>query len=451
MMKKLSLFLAILMLFSLFAFPVSAEKKLSDLEKIHKNLREYLYTPDYRDSEFYPVYDNLMQEIKELIVSDDVSPEVIDKYYYDLKAAYTNLLRDTYDYSSLDGLVAAFEQIPAALFTPESYKKLQSAYDAAQEEISAPTLFIRGNKTTSEMYREHTNQHIQSFTITFKTAFNGLVLVEEPNYPDAQYLGNYAKFIRFCSRPELFGNTTEWATLENALNKAETAAKNGNRAARTTAFKNLKDAYKAACDTTLDFSATENVLNTYKDLRPEDFTISTWNRYQITITDLQISLSKPHFFFIPLGADEKSCKESVKEYFTSLSSAASEKYDELISVETYQKLGRLCNEVNNVTASEGLEIKVTQLKKKIEEGKALLTNESATKAEMEKAIDDIESALETLRFAEKHLMEEQNGKPVQDENAVKYILILSLSSLCISAVLAIYLSIRKYDKIDWTK
>ena len=452
MIKKISLFLAVIMLLSLFALPVQGEETITDLTKIYNNLKTYLYVPDYEGSEYYPAYDSLMQEIKAFLASDTITQAEITKYYYDLKVAYSNLMRDVFDYSSLEGLVEAFNQLDPSLFTPESFKKVQSVYDAVREELAAPTLFARGKKTTSEMYREHTEKHIESFSGNFTNAFNGLVLARKPASATAKYVADYAKYVRFCSRVELLGDTEHWAKLESALSTAQRlGATGGSRNQLEIALQSVHDSYKAACDAALDFSEANKTLDTYKDLRAENFTVPTWTRYNQTISDLQVSLSLPHFFFIPPQADKETCQKIAKDYLDSVPLLANEKYEELISVESYQKLTTLCKENENMTVKEGLEIKLNQLQKKIEAGKQVLKNEESTSFDVKEATTNIEEALDALSFAEKHLLEEQENKVSHSPRTVKYTLIFSLSSLALAAVVAMILSRYYTGKVNWTK
>ena len=450
MIKKLSLFLAFIMIFSLFTLPVQAEETVTDLKRIHTTLKTYLYVPDYEESEYYPAYDALMTRVENFLASDTKTKAEVSRYYNELRIAYSNMMRDTYDYSLLEDVVFAFNQLDSALFTPESFKKVQSIYDSVQEELSAPTLFGRGKKTTSEQYTEHTNNHIKSFSDSFTTAFNGLVLKGKVSV-NATTLSSYTKFVRFCSRQELMGGTPEWDTLQSALTTAERLSAGGSTAELESALTGLQSAYKAAGDASLDFAVAKAALDTYKDLRPENFTVPTWNRYAQTITDLETSLSFPQFFYIPTGSDAETCKEYAKIYLDSMANNANEKYDELIPIEDYQKLSTLCEETKNLKVREGLELKLEDIQNKIKAGKEILKNENAVKADVNKAITDIEEAVEALNFAEKHLIQEEANEVSHNTKTVRCTLIFVLSSLVIAAAIAMILSRNYYGKVNWSK
>ena len=202
MRKFISFILALTVVLSLFAFPASAEETITDLQKVYTNLSTYLYTPYYQNSEYYDEYQKVMDEAGELLESDDITQAEISKYYTEIRQAYAKLMQDTYDYSSLEELLKAYDALDGSIFTEETWKKVLSIRDSAKKELDSPSLFSRTENMTEKQYAAYINNHIKTFTTDFNAAFNRLIFLPTPEEMTSEYLSGFIKLVRFCAREE---------------------------------------------------------------------------------------------------------------------------------------------------------------------------------------------------------------------------------------------------------
>ncbi len=451
MVKKISLFLSVLLIFALLLTPVSAEETINDLKKIYNNLQTHLYTPYYKDSLKYNAYKETMDEIKALLASDAITQAEISKYYNELRTVYSDLMRDTYDYSSLEMLITAFDSLDSSIFTPDSWKKLLSTRDTAQKELSAPTLFVRGDNITAAQYSKHIQDHIASIEEEFASAFNELVLIEKPEQMTKNYLLGYKKYVQFCSREELLGKAASWKDLQSSLSEAEniTLLPDASQTQLNVAYLNISSAYVSACSSSYSFASSNQLLSEFEKMSAENYSPASWKRYEEEITLLKERITKTPYFFIPLNADEKVCKEYAEKYQNNFGTSAETLKDILVSIDTYNTLFNLCETHKNATAMEGLEIKLSFLKTTIKDGEAVLANEHASLKDYEEAIKKINAAKEDLDLAEKFLSEEKGKVTKQDPTTSRITIIIVVAVLILSLAFAIILSRHYFGRTRW--
>ncbi len=453
MVKKISLFLAIVLMLSLLVVPVSAEETINDLKKIYNNLQAHLHIPYYKDSEKFPAYSQTMEEIKALLNSDAITQAEISQYYNDLRTVYSELMRDTYDYSSLEKLLLAYDSLKSSVFTPESWKKLLSVRDAAQKELSSPTLFTRKSDVTAKQYADYTQSHIQTYTDDFSAAFNDLDLVEKPELMTKEYLEGYKAYIAFCSREVLLGETKAWSALQDALRIADETLldEEAGQTQLETAYLNLSTAYSSASSEAYPFLTSKKIIDEFESLSPEDFSEASWERYKNEIDLIKEKTDKTPFFFVPIDANKENSKKFLDKYQESFVKDYEKLQNILVPIETYNELAKLCKDYKKLTAIDGLTIKMNYLKSAVKNGETVLNNKVASLKDFETAIDTINTAKEDLDLAEKFLLEEQSKVKKEDSPAAKLILILTVCVLILSFVAAIFLSRHYFGKVNWRR
>ena len=438
---------------SLLFVPAKAEETINDLKKIYNNLQAHLHIPYYQDSEKYPAYSQMMEEIKALLASDAITQAEITRYYNDLRTVYSDLMRDTYGYSSLEGLLVAFDSLDSSIFSADSWKKLLSVRDSAQKELRAPTLFSRNGEVTEKQYTEYTQSHIETFSADFSEAFNSLELLEKPTPITTEYLAGYKAYVQFCSRQEVFTNTALWENLQNALEiSAEVLEdQNATQTQLEAAYLNLYSAYSAACQDAFSFKTSNQILSEYNQLSAENYSQASWTRYSEEINLLKEKTTKIPYFFIPVGADKETCKTYTEKYQNSLAGNTKKLQNILVPIETYNKLQSLCSEYKNLTAIEGVEIKLSYLNSMVNEGEKVLNNSLSSLSDFENAIEKITAAKDDLDLAEKFLLEEQGKVLKQDTPTARIILILTVAILILSFVAAVFLSRHYFGKVNWRR
>lgn len=453
MRKIIALLLALMTVLSLFVLPVSAEETLTDLKKVHSNLTTYLYLPYYEKSEHYDEYVKVMDELDKLLARDDITQEEISEYYHKIRKAYATLLQDTYDYTPLQRILDAYDQLDGTIFTEESWKKIISIRDSAKKELDAPTLFSKTDQVTEQKYTSYVNSHIRSFTTNFNNAFNRLVFVEKEEDVSKEYLSGFIRLIRFCAREELLGEQRSWEALTSALEEAEETVEKNSPAKDelNENFDTLMEAYVAVCNDAYDLSKAKDTLSTYHVMSANKFSSDSWKRYSDLANALEERLKQPHFFYIPLGADEETCQKYAAQYFDALPNNVNSAKETLIPMEDFEKLATLCARYKNKTSQDGLEIKLNFLKTRISEGEAVLKNRDATAEDVTVAIANIESAHHDLVVAEGHLAEEQEKIIKQDARTSRFTILFYGLSALLALGLAIFLSKIYYGRVDWSK
>ncbi len=453
MVKKISLFLSLLLVVALLVVPVSAEETINDLKRIYNNLQTHLYIPYYKDSEKFPAYSQMMSEIKTLLSSDAITQAEISKYYNELRTVYSALMRDTYDYSSLETLLQSYDALDSSIFTPESWKKLLSVRDAAQKELDAPTLFTRRSDITAKQYADYTQKHIQTYVDDFGSAFNELELLEKPEPMTKEYLSGYKTYIDFCARESLLGSTNAWMSLKNALQTANNTleSENASQTQLETSYLNLFSTYSSACSEAYPFESSRKIISDFEKLSSENYSEASWERYKNEIDLLKEKTEKIPFFFIPLGASKETCKKILENYQNSFTKDSDKLQNILIPIETYNELAKLCKNYKDLTVTEGLAIKLGYLNNAVKSGEEVLENKLSSLSDFEKAIEAIETAKEDLDLAEKFLLEEQSKTKKQDTPTARLILILTIGVLILSFGAAILLSRYYFGKVNWRK
>lgn len=453
MKKIIALILLIATVLGSFTLSASAEETITDLTKVHTNLTNYLYTPYYENSPYFEEYQKVMDEVGELLTSDDITQAEISKYYNEVRRVYSQLMQDTYDYSSLEDLLKAYDAIDGSIFTDDTWKKLLSVRDSAKKELDSPSLFSRTENMTEKQYAAYINNHIKNFTTEFKNAFNRLKFKMRPEQMTAEFLSGMTKLIRYCAREELLSAAPTWSTLQDALDDADKAlAQNKPKDNQLDeAYQALLTAYTAACNEAYDFSEVKDTLTKYHILSAKSFSKDSWDRYATLANALEKRMTEAHFFFIPFEADRETCEKYAKSYLSSLPTNVNEAQESMIPMEEYNKLENLCNKYKNKTSMEGLDIKLNFLKTRVSEGEAVLTNKDAVLQDVETAIKNIETAHNDLVVAEGHLIEEQGKIVKQDEKTSRFTIVFFFASLILAAGIAMLLSKMYFGKVNWSR
>jgi len=116
-----------------------------------------------------------------------------------------------------------------------------------------------------------------------------------------------------------------------------------------------------------------------------------------------------------------------------------------------EQLQNLCDQYQNTTTIDGLELKLSLLQNAVKKGRELLLSGSATSEQYESAIQEIGNAYSDLKTAEGYLLEEQSEVVKQDSETIKTILVLALVAVALSVAFACFMSKHHYGVIDWKK
>lgn len=450
-MKKI--FTSIFVLICVCSLTVSSHATtLKELKKAHSDLKTYFYTPYFEDSSYLAAYEEEMKKTEALLEEVTITQKEVDEQYTSLKKSYADLVRDIFDYSSLDLLIVDYETLDETLFEVQSFKKLVSAMDGIYKETTAPSLFMKGD-TTKESYRKLIEDYLIEFVDKFQTAFNALSLLALPENITKEQLQILSSYCLICTNEQIMKESVHWESYVDAYDLTQTLCKqkNPNQARLNGAAKDLLEKFDALTKDSINDSAVEEELALYNQLSPASYTQASWKRYSDAYHALQDKLTLPYFIYFQKNGDSVSHEKSCQNYFEQYVSSTVAARKSLIDVKSYNELVNLCNKYQNAVASPGLDLKLEALLERVTDGKTTLANANATLGDFEKASTAIRQAAEDLEIAEKYLKDEQSEFISKDEKSVRMIIITTVTVLVLSLLFAILTSLRYYGRLNWRK
>jgi len=454
-MKRILTILTVVLALFIFCIPVAAAETYDDLTRIYKNLTTYIYKPYFQNSKYFEEYEAQIEYVKELLNEEDITQEEIDNGYYSLKSAYSKMMQDTYDYSRLPLIISSFEKLDKTIFTEESWKKLVSVVDETRTELSSPAIYYRKETFTEESYRAKTQAYIDGFETTFASAFNQLKFNEAFN--DAQLtkeeLKSYQIYVSACVSEKYMKIEAEYYDFKEALDRSEDLCdrQNVSNDLLTEAKAEIDRTYFVLNQKFVDFTTVQEEISIYRTLSKNSFEEKSFRAYSEKIENLIALLDIPHYFYIPSDCNSEIYKNYCEKYFNSYVASAKSAYEFLIPIRLVEQLQNLCDQYQNTTTIDGLELKLSLLQNAVKKGRELLLSGSATSEQYESAIQEIGNAYSDLKTAEGYLLEEQSEVVKQDSETIKTILVLALVAVALSVAFACFMSKHHYGVIDWKK
>ncbi len=454
-MKRILTAFAVVLSAFVLCIPVAAAETYDDLSRIYKNLTTYIYKPYFQNSKYFEEYETQLDYVGELLNDDDITQAEIDNGYQSLKIVYSNMMKDTYDYSKLPVLISYFEKLDKTIFTDESWKKLVSIVDEMRTELDSPSIYFRNETYTEESYRAKTQAYIDSFETNYATAFNQLKFNEAFSDDDLtkSELLSFHSFVSACVNEKYMKIEAEYYDLKGALDNAEEICNKQNPGAdlMEQAKTEIEETYFALNQKFIDYSVIREEISTFRTLSASSYEEKSFLAYSQRIDKLITYLDEPLYFYIPADCNAASFEAYSKSYLEALVSPAKAAYEFLIPTKLVNQLQSICNQYKDTTTIDGLELKLSLLKNAIKKGQELLQTENATSEQYESAIKAIGDAYSDLKVAEGFLLEEQSKIVKQDAETIKMILIFALIAITLSIGFACFVSKRHYGIIDWTK
>ena len=192
-MKRWISVLAVLVALLMLTLPTSANT-IEKLQEIYNNLSAYMYEPYFEKSESFTEYKEAFEELKAFL-KEDTTPtqKEISHHYQRMKAAFSALMLETFDYSEIVAQAETYQTMDSFLFTSVSWEKLVSAADTIIRELDSPMLFTRNPNTSFDEYSAVVQNHIRSLSNAFTDAYNELEMVLPEINVTKQQLGALAK------------------------------------------------------------------------------------------------------------------------------------------------------------------------------------------------------------------------------------------------------------------
>ncbi len=448
-MKRILSILSVLLFILLLATPALARDK-SELNQVYTDLSRYFYTPYFTDSQYFSNYENEMKNTGLLLSRSDLTDSEISLQYDALKQAFTTLMRDTFDYSTVDQLKTDFESLDLTLFEEDGWSKLSTVMEEVYDEISAPTLFKKG-ASTKESYSKEIQNHLSKFKNNFRTAFNNLKLKPISEHITPEQLGSLVNYCRLSATKNLMGDSTYWIMFNRACEQANAlAADNASLPAmRYEAARSLLSAYQSVSKDCFDLSPITDITSTFQSQNQNQYTEESWNRYKNEIESLNTLLNTPQFLYLNNLSESEDPNKLIQSFFEQKSKSAKASYEQLVAQKDINKLSVLCNTYHNTTASTGLDLKLKALLDSVDAGYQILKNKDASSQEINQAILAIENAAQDLQLAETYLKTETNQNLKNDVKTIQMIIIFASVTLILSLVFACILTYRKFGRLIW--
>ncbi|MBR2615359.1 MAG: hypothetical protein IKC69_01630, partial [Clostridia bacterium] len=391
MKKRIWMILLVLpMLLGALCLRVEAQSK-SDLERVYQNLNRYFYTPFYSDSQYFEAYSAELEKCGELLAKENPTDAEINRQYSNIQKAYATLVRDSFDYSSLDRMVQDYESLDLNLFEEESWRRLSDVMEDIYKEINGPTLFEKGNKSKAA-FAEHIATHLSGYERRFETAYNNLVLTTLPIPLTTSHLDALVHYCDISARESVMSKSVFWPAYQDAKKAAEDciAARRPKQDTIDACASELLEAYARLEKDSLDFGPIDAELARFRSSSKYDYTQSSWSRYEKAVANLQAKRNLTYFFYLAEEGNSKESLNAIQSYFNAMTSEASEAYYSLVSQESVNRLAALCNTYRNASAGEGLKNPVEKLHNSVVHGLEVLSDADATQEEVDLVITEIE-------------------------------------------------------------
>lgn len=452
-MKRWISVLAVLIALLMLTLPTSANT-IEKLQEIYNNLSAYMYEPYFEKSESFTEYKEAFGELKAFL-KEDTTPtqKEISHHYQRMKAAFSALMLETFDYSELVAQAETYQTMDSFLFTSVSWEKLVSAADTIIRELDSPMLFTRNPNTSFDEYSAVVQNHIRSLSNAFTDAYNELEMVLPEINVTKQQLGALAKHAENTAHFESFFASSFWEEYEICLDEAKTVAelRNPRQTRIDAAAADLLVAYKNLMDDCTDQKPVTEALAQYNLLNADKYTAESWARYEENALALLERMKKPYFFYLPKKAPTNTVNYFAERFFVKAAAYTNTDYKLLVTTESFEALQALCLRYQNISCSEGLEVKRNRLLTCVADAREVMKNVYVTPAQISAAGEAILTAANDLELSERFLQAEKDQVVRQDASTIQKIVILTTLSLVLSLGFACVTSYRFFGRLNWRK
>lgn len=447
MKRIITYFFSILILLSVSITARGAER--SDLQRVYEKLNQYFYLPYYSESLHYDEYLRQMEESKRLLADKNASDEEIDTQYENLKAAYTKVTLDTFDYSLLTLLMEDYEKLSFELFTADTIQPLSDSATKIYKELEAPTLFKHGNRTKVQ-FEKDIEKLIGNLEQDFRKGFESLKLKEftEETF-EKKDLESLLVYCNLCAQESIYRSSPDWQSYQDTTSEVKEALESTkqNKESYFQLSQKLLDEYRKLTSFFFKTDAIKTEQKYRDTLNVYDYGSASWQRYQTKAESLADYIEKPVFLYLKYLGSSENAVIYANRFFDEKAEEVKNAREQLIPQEQINKLSALCNTYHHTTAMEGVDAKLKKLLERVDQGYQVLRNDSAVKEEVEAAILNIETAAENLRLAEIYLIQEQANQNQNDVQTIRLIVIFTVVSTLLSFVFAMILCYRQYGRL----
>lgn len=430
----------------------AADASLSSLQNACSALEMYLYPAVYQNSSGYAEYLQTLNRAKEIAGSQNASEKQISDAYNNLRSAFISLMKSTYDYSGIESIVSIEGWLDPALYDEGLVTAFQEKASLCRQEITSPHLYPIENRSNDE-YISYMQSKLDEIEADAVSSYNLLVLKPLPDTFTVKSLLSLTEAMKDTILPDSISGAKGREEYEAALNGAKTVleSRSPSESNVSQSAEDLIRSYNDFLRQNFDFSKVDNILLAARSIKKDEY----WEKSYVAFSEAENAfatvISQPIFYHSSIDQREASYLSQLQEHISSLADDLAYAEDSLVTLSQIEELNTLCERYENATSDPSLSAYLSALQMAVQNGKDLLSEESFTSAEIDQAIKLIKDTAENLQTASEQYESLQSGEAKSKDSRVKLIISFSIVTLALAVGLAVFLSMREYGSVDFTK
>ncbi len=442
-----SIFLALAFVF-MALLPVCAEEKItrSFVKDKCDSLETVIYPSVYQNVTGYADYVRNLLKTKAVCADPNASDIQLENAYNELRASYLFLLRNTYDYSGISFLASLVPYLKSGLYEEEDLSVFLTEVDKCVDLYEHPQVYLINNMSREE-YISYIQSKIDALELETANAFKDLFILQVPENLTRDDLAFFYLIIAHSIRPDSIPNVVGSEDFYNALNAAgavlddpdstnEDIQKSGSA---------LLKSYHDFMRSNFNFSELDLTVSTFKNMRETDYTEEAFEKIRKARMKYDLTETHPILFYVPTSVTSASYKEYVQDLIGSINNDLMLKFSSFVTVQRVEYLKSLIEKYKNITPHSNYE---SALVKAVKKGVELLENNDYDSQKVEESISLIE---DTAKKAQEASGTVSAPSASATRSQWKSIITYTVITLLLSLALAVFLSIREYGRIDFTK
>ncbi|MBQ3866739.1 MAG: hypothetical protein II776_07535, partial [Clostridia bacterium] len=199
----------------------AAEINRGTIRNTCNTLDTFLYPEIYKDQEGYADFQEKLTEAKAATADISLSDEKLTQVYESLRTSYVTLMKNTYDFSGLEEIVAAEENLKKDLYEEETLEAFEKQVESCRNTLSGPALYHINDRSVAE-YRVYMQSILDEQENNAVASYNALRLKGLPETIDKESLSSlFGAMKGLTDRLDLSG-VASFAAYDEAMKSAET-------------------------------------------------------------------------------------------------------------------------------------------------------------------------------------------------------------------------------------
>lgn len=456
-MKRISQILLFALVLAILLFGASLTAHAEEINQITlmnvcEALDQLIYPSVYQNSEGYEEFIQVLNQAKVTVSNQKATNLQVTTSYNSLRDSFTQLMKNTYDYSNTIAMASVESWLDQSLYETEGMKGFLADAEICRKELFSPHLYSLESRSTSE-YVLFMQLKIDEIADSAVNKYNQLRLKKLPSNFNLRSLYSLTEAMNDTLRPELFTDAEGKEEFEEAFNAARDVLGKGKATeeeVNQTALVLIKK-YNDYMRNRFDFSQIEQSLADAKTIRSDRYTEASYSPFARAVKELEVALNQPVFFYVSSNQIRDLGETYAQKLIDQMDDTLINAKDSLIELGKIDTLKELCEKYENIMVDTSLSSYQSALLMAVANGKDLIQQDNYTSKELDQAIDLINQTAENLKTATEEYNQEQDGL-IRDHNTrIKLILTFTLITLALSIGLSVFLSIRENGKVDFSK